>query len=37
MGMVDFYARFIPAYADVAAVFYGLMKKEVSFAWHLIT
>jgi hypothetical protein len=30
--MVGFYARFIPDYANMAAVFYGLMKKGVSFA-----
>jgi hypothetical protein len=29
--MVGFYARFIPDYAKMAAVFHGLMKKGLSF------
>jgi hypothetical protein len=34
MGMVGFYARFIPDYADVAAVLHSLKKKGVSFVWR---
>jgi hypothetical protein len=34
MGMVGFYARFIPGYADVAAVLHALKKKGVLFAWQ---
>jgi hypothetical protein len=33
MGMVGFYARFIPGYGEVAAVLYGLKKKGVPFVW----
>jgi hypothetical protein len=33
MGMVGFYARFIPVYGEVAAVLYGLKKKGVPFVW----
>ena len=35
MGMVGFYARFIPGYADVAAVLHQLKKKGVPFEWHV--
>jgi hypothetical protein len=33
MGMVGFYARFIPGYGDIAVVLYGLKKKNVDFVW----
>jgi len=33
MGMVGFYARFIPGYGDIAVVLHGLKKKGVPFAW----
>jgi hypothetical protein len=33
MGMVEFYARFIPGYGDIAVVFHGLKKKGVAFVW----
>ena len=32
--MVGFYARFIPGYANVAAVLYELKKKGVRFDWQ---
>jgi hypothetical protein len=35
MGMVGFYACFIPNYADVAAVLHGLKKKGVPFVWRV--
>jgi hypothetical protein len=33
MGMVGFYARFIPGYSDIAAALHNLKKKGVSFVW----
>jgi len=33
MGMVGFYARFIPGYSDVAAALHRLKRKGVSFVW----
>jgi len=33
MGMVGFYARFIPGYANVASVLHALKKKGVHFVW----
>jgi len=33
MGMVGFYARFIPGYANVASVLHALKKKGVRFVW----
>jgi hypothetical protein len=33
MGMIGFYACFIPGYANVAAVLHGLKKKGVRFVW----
>ena len=34
MGMVGFYARFIPDYSDRAAVLHALKKKGVHFVWQ---
>jgi hypothetical protein len=33
LGIVGFYARFIPGYSEVAAVLYGLKKETVPFVW----
>ena len=33
MGMVGFYARFIPGYSDVAVTLHNLTKKGVPFVW----
>jgi len=33
LGMVGFYARFIPGYSDVAVVLHALTKKGVPFVW----
>jgi len=33
MGMVGFYARFIPGYSDVAAALHSLKRKGVPFVW----
>jgi len=33
MGMVGFYARFIPGYSDVAAALHRLKRKGVPFVW----
>jgi hypothetical protein len=33
MGMVGFYARFIPGYGDIAVVLHSLKKKGVPFVW----
>jgi len=33
MGMVGFYARFIPWYGDITIVLHGLKKKGLAFAW----
>jgi len=33
IGMVGFYARFIPAYGSVVALLHELRKKGVSFCW----
>jgi len=33
-GMVGYYARFIPGYADIVAVLHELKKKGVAFAWR---
>jgi len=34
IGMVSFYARFIPGYANIVAVLFELKKKGVSFVWR---
>jgi len=34
IGMVDFYARFIPSYGSVVAPLHELRKKGVSFCWR---
>jgi hypothetical protein len=33
VGMVGFYARFIPGYSDIAVVLHSLKKKQVPFVW----
>jgi len=33
MGMVGFYARFIPEYSDIAVVLHSLKRKGVPFVW----
>ena len=33
IGMVGFYARFIPGYADIVAVLHELKRKGVTFRW----
>jgi len=33
MGMVGFYARFIPGYSDIAVVLHSLKRKGVPFVW----
>jgi hypothetical protein len=33
MGMVGFYARFIPGYSDVAVALHSLKRKGVPFVW----
>jgi hypothetical protein len=33
MSMVEFYARFIPGYGDMAVLLHGLKKKGVAFVW----
>jgi hypothetical protein len=35
MGMVGFYARFIPGYGDIAVVLHALKKKGVAFVWNV--
>jgi hypothetical protein len=34
LGMVGFYARFIPEFADKSAVLHGLKRKGVPFVWE---
>ena len=34
IGKVGFYARFIPGYADTAAILHDLKKNEVAFVWR---
>jgi hypothetical protein len=33
MVMVGFYARFIPNFADLAAILHGLKRKGFPFSW----
>ena len=33
MGMVGFYARFVPGYSDIAIALHNLTRKGVSFVW----
>ena len=33
MGMVGFYARFIPGYSDIAAALHSLKRKGVTWVW----
>jgi hypothetical protein len=34
IGMVGFYARFIPTYSSIAAPLHALKRKEVAFVWR---
>ena len=35
IGMVGFYARFIPGYADIVAILHALKRKGVAYEWKV--